>query len=79
MIINKRYISLSSIVRQASASIPTRLGKFEMIAYAEQPDEPMPQVALVTAGLNTNRPVLVRIHSECMTCLLYTSPSPRDS
>lgn len=67
MIINKRYISLSSIVRQASASIPTRLGKFEMIAYAEQPDEPMPQVALVTAGLNTNRPVLVRIHSECMT------------
>lgn len=38
-----------------------------MIAYAERADEPMPQVALVAAGVNTNGPVLVRIHSECMT------------
>ncbi len=38
-----------------------------MIAYAERSDEPMPQVALVASGIDYHRPVLVRIHSECMT------------
>jgi 3,4-dihydroxy 2-butanone 4-phosphate synthase/GTP cyclohydrolase II len=68
-----QFHPLSSIIRQASAILPTRLGEFEMIAFAERSDEPMPQVALVAAGIDYQRPVLVRIHSECMTGDIFGS------
>lgn len=53
--------------RQAEARIPTRLGNFSMIAYAENADERMPHIALIAEGFDPNQPVPVRIHSECMT------------
>lgn len=53
--------------RQAEVRIPTRWGNFNMIAYADRENEPMPHVAMVHESCRTDAPVLVRIHSECMT------------
>jgi 3,4-dihydroxy 2-butanone 4-phosphate synthase/GTP cyclohydrolase II len=53
--------------RQAEAPIPTHYGTFTMLAYAEKPAERMPHIAFVAEGFNPERPVPVRIHSECMT------------
>lgn len=53
--------------RQAEARIPTAVGNFTMIAYAETATEPMPHIAFVAEGFDPAKPVPVRIHSECMT------------
>ncbi len=53
--------------RQAEANIPTPLGDFNMIAYADHENEPMPHLALVREPIDTDKPVLIRIHSECFT------------
>lgn len=55
------------IHRQAEARIPTQLGNFTMIAYANHADEPMPHIAFLAEGFDPSKPVPVRIHSECMT------------
>jgi 3,4-dihydroxy 2-butanone 4-phosphate synthase/GTP cyclohydrolase II len=54
------------ILRVAEAKLPTRFGDFLAIAYrsAIDPDE---HVALVKGDLNGDKPVLVRVHSECLT------------
>ena len=62
------------LARQASATIPTRLGHFEMIAFAASPDELMPHLALVAENFDPkNGPVPVRIHSECLTGDIFGS------
>jgi len=53
--------------RQVKAFLPTDWGNFNIIAYASSPDDLTPHVALVHENLDTSKPVLVRIHSECMT------------
>lgn len=56
------------LARQASATIPTRLGHFEMIAFAASPDELMPHIAFTAENFDPkNGPIPVRIHSECLT------------
>jgi 3,4-dihydroxy 2-butanone 4-phosphate synthase/GTP cyclohydrolase II len=54
------------IMRVAEARLPTKYGDFLAIAYksAIDPDE---HVALVKGELNGDKPVLVRVHSECLT------------
>jgi 3,4-dihydroxy 2-butanone 4-phosphate synthase / GTP cyclohydrolase II len=54
------------ILKVAEAKLPTRYGDFLAIAYrsAIDPDE---HVALVKGELNGDKPVLVRVHSECLT------------
>lgn len=53
--------------RQVQAFLPTDWGNFNIIAYAISPDDLTPHVALVHENLDVSKPVLVRIHSECMT------------
>jgi GTP cyclohydrolase II len=53
--------------RQAEVRIPTQWGDFNMIAYADLDTELMPHVAMVHESCKVEAPVLVRIHSECMT------------
>lgn len=53
--------------RQVEAVMPTQWGTFQMIAYADSPDEQMPHLALVHEDFTPAKPTLVRIHSECMT------------
>ena len=52
---------------QARAKLPTRYGTFDILAYAHDQNEPMPHLALMHAKIDTSVPVLLRIHSECLT------------
>jgi GTP cyclohydrolase II len=59
--------------KQAEAVIPTPWGNFSMIAFSEEASDWMPHLALVHENFDTNQPVLVRIHSECITGDLFGS------
>ena len=52
--------------RVAEAKLPTKYGEFTIMAYRStiDPDE---HVALVKGDVSTEEPVLVRVHSECLT------------
>ena len=54
------------VQRMAQANLPTRYGEFVAIAYKStiDPDE---HVALVRGDITGEEPVLVRVHSECLT------------
>ena len=59
--------------RQAEALIPTPWGRFRMIAYSPDAEDWMPHLALVHEHFSPDRPVLTRIHSECITGDLFGS------
>lgn len=48
------------------ATLPTQAGKFEVLAFDSGVEE-MPHLALVHGAFASDAPVLVRIHSECLT------------
>ncbi len=52
--------------RVAEAMLPTRYGEFTAIAYRSDID-PDEHLALVLGNISTGEPVLVRVHSECLT------------
>jgi len=52
--------------RIAEAKLPTRFGEFTAIAYKSDID-PDEHLALITGDISTEEPVLVRVHSECLT------------
>lgn len=60
-------INMQTIKRQAETNIPTQFGIFHMIGYASNAEHPMPHLAMVSDKTDFSKPVLVRIHSECMT------------
>lgn len=49
------------------ASLPTEWGRFRMITFGEDKDQYTPHVALVHELCDVDAPVLLRIHSECLT------------
>jgi 3,4-dihydroxy 2-butanone 4-phosphate synthase / GTP cyclohydrolase II len=54
------------VSRAASAKLPTRYGEFEMIGY-ENLITKEHHVALVKGDIYNGEPVLIRVHSECLT------------
>jgi 3,4-dihydroxy 2-butanone 4-phosphate synthase/GTP cyclohydrolase II len=54
------------VTKVAQANLPTRYGQFTAIAYKSTID-PDQHVALVKGDLSSDEPVLVRVHSECLT------------
>jgi 3,4-dihydroxy 2-butanone 4-phosphate synthase/GTP cyclohydrolase II len=54
------------IHRVAEAKLPTKYGEFVAIAYHSDID-PDEHVALVMGDVSNEEPVLVRVHSECLT------------
>jgi len=60
----RRYEKL--VHRVAKAKLPTQYGKFTAIAYRSDID-PDEHLALVMGDISTEEPVLVRVHSECLT------------
>lgn len=54
------------IHRIAEAKLPTKYGEFTVISYRSDVD-PDEQVALVMGDINVEKPILVRVHSECLT------------
>lgn len=59
--------------KQAEALIPTPWGNFNLIAFAAGQDDWMPHLALVHEHFDPSKPVLTRIHSECITGDLFGS------
>ncbi len=54
------------VKRVARSAIHTEAGEFEAIAYRSEVD-PYEHVALVRGELSPDHPVLVRVHSQCLT------------
>lgn len=54
------------VTREVSVRMPTDFGEFQAVAYTNEVDN-KEHVALVKGELNTDEPVLVRVHSECLT------------
>lgn len=54
------------VQRAASAKLPTEAGEFEIIVYSNSFDN-KEHVAIVKGDVGNGEPVLVRVHSECLT------------
>ena len=65
-----RYEKL--VHRVAEAKLPTRYGEFAALAYKSDID-PDEHLALVMGDISTDEPVLVRVHSECITGDVFSS------
>jgi 3,4-dihydroxy 2-butanone 4-phosphate synthase/GTP cyclohydrolase II len=61
-----RYRHDRLVQRVAEAKLPTPFGEFKVIAYKSSTD-PDEHLALVMGDVNTDEPVLVRVHSQCLT------------
>jgi 3,4-dihydroxy 2-butanone 4-phosphate synthase/GTP cyclohydrolase II len=53
-------------IREGRAQLPTRYGTFTAVAYTEKETKDT-HLALVLGDVSTAEPVLVRVHSECLT------------
>jgi len=58
--------------RAATTQLPTEYGEFICIAYETTVDDRLP-LALVMGDVRTDDPVLVRVHSECLTADVFGS------
>jgi len=54
------------------ANLPSKFGSFNIIIYKSNVDE-KEHIALVKGNVKTKKPVLVRVHSECMTGDIFGS------
>ncbi len=61
-----RYRHERLVTRVAEAKLPTKYGDFRVIAYKSTTD-PDEHLAMVMGDVNTDEPVLVRVHSQCLT------------
>lgn len=59
--------------RLVESLLPTLWGTFRIFAYGKSETDTHPQVVMISEHLDTNKPVLLRIHSECMTGDLFGS------
>ncbi len=59
--------------RQSEAYIPVNEHNFLMCSYASSAEDRMPHLALISEPIDVDEPVLVRIHSECITGDLFGS------
>ena len=61
-----RYRHERLVQRVAEAKLPTPFGEFKVIAYKSSTD-PAEHLAMVMGDVATNEPILVRVHSQCLT------------
>jgi len=67
-----RYRHERLVQRVAEAKLPTPYGEFKVIAYKSQTD-PAEHLALVMGDVATDDPLLVRVHSQCLTGDVFNS------
>jgi 3,4-dihydroxy 2-butanone 4-phosphate synthase/GTP cyclohydrolase II len=60
------------ITREVSIKLPTELGDFDLVAYQQTTNE-MDHLALVKGSWDKDEPILVRMHSSCMTGDIFGS------
>ena len=65
-LISFRYSKEELIKSSSRCILPTKYGEFSMIGYENTLDD-KEHIALVMGELNLDKPVLVRVHSECLT------------
>ncbi len=66
IVCHEKYQSIKTIERAAEANLPTKFGEFRIIGYRSLvSDEEF--VVLTRGFFNSERPALVRIHSQCLT------------
>jgi len=62
----------SLITREVSVLLPTQLGDFRLQAY-KQKDTDQDHLALIKGEWNADEPILVRVHSSCLTGDIFGS------
>ena len=60
------------ITREVSVQLPTEVGEFDLVAYQQTTNE-MDHLALVKGAWEKDEPILVRMHSSCMTGDIFGS------
>ena len=71
-LISYRLRTESLIEKEVSVKLPTQFGDFELVAY-RQLTNGQEHLALVKGTWEKNEPVLVRVHSSCMTGDIFGS------
>ncbi len=71
-LITYRLKNESLIEKEVDVKLPTRYGNFELFAYKQKLNG-QEHIALVKGKWNTNEPVLVRVHSSCVTGDIFGS------
>ncbi len=65
-LIHYRFRTERLVHRKGVASLPTKFGDFKVIAYEADMDKKS-HIALVMGDFTPDEPVMVRVHSECLT------------
>lgn len=71
-LIKYRIAHESLIKREISVQMPTKFGDFDLIAY-KQKDTEQEHLALIKGTWTEDEPVLVRVHSSCLTGDIFGS------
>ena len=71
-IIEYRRVRETMVERKGVADLPTRHGVFRAYGYASSIDA-KEHVAIVMGDINSDEPVLTRVHSECVTGDVFSS------
>ncbi|ASK61122.1 bifunctional 3,4-dihydroxy-2-butanone-4-phosphate synthase/GTP cyclohydrolase II [Virgibacillus phasianinus] len=54
------------VKREVETGLPTEFGNFKVIGYSNDIDD-KEHIALVKGEINPDKPILIRVHSECLT------------
>lgn len=71
-LIQYRLYSEKLVQRASSAFLPTRYGDFQIVLYRSMTDN-KEHVALIKGEIPHDKPVMVRVHSECLTGDIFGS------
>lgn len=71
-LINYRIKKEKLVWRTATAEMPTAFGNFKLITYDNNIDH-LIHMALVMGEIDPEEPIMVRVHSECMTGDVFSS------
>src|SRR5699024_3708766 len=71
-IIKYRKANEQHIKREIEAQLPSEHGEFKIVGYSNDLDD-KEHIAIVKGNVNTDKPVMVRIHSECFTGDIFGS------
>lgn len=71
-LISYRLKTESLIEKEVHVKLPTEYGDFDLVAYKQLTNE-QPHVALIKGDVNGDKPVLVRVHSSCVTGDIFGS------
>lgn len=55
-----------SVIKEAEAELPTKYGDFKVLAFSEK-NSTKCHLALVKGDIEAGEPMLIRVHSECLT------------